>query len=129
MKKITHIEILTNLLFLIPIIISIKYHLQWYTIAIGTAFIVSILFHLSSEEKLLFYIDVFFSCILMFFNFVLLFLGHWRLPYSLGAILCAGMALIFYARQNKFDNGFNHSLWHVFSVGVCLFSIFTFMLF
>ena len=129
MKKIYQSEFLkySNLFFLIPLIIALFSGIYWYTIVLLVVFIVSYDFHFFSEAKEVYYLDVIFSSILMLSNFILLFMGHLILPYSVLAIICALIALFFYFRRSKHDYYFNHSLWHIFSSGVCIFCLITFL--
>lgn len=117
----------SNLFFLIPLAVAIFYSLYWYAIILLVVFIVSYDFHLLNEAKKIYYLDVIFSSILMLSNFILLFMGHLVLPYSALALLCALVALFFYFRRSKHDYYFNHSLWHIFSAGVCIFCLLTFL--
>jgi uncharacterized membrane protein len=129
MKKIYQNEFLkwSNLFFLIPLLIAIFSGLYLYSIILLAVFVVSYDFHFFNEAKDVYYLDVIFSSILMISNCVLLFNGHLTLPYSIFAVLCALIALFFYFRRSKHDYYFNHSLWHVFSAGVCLFCLMTFL--
>ncbi|MEI7765649.1 MAG: hypothetical protein WCI93_03650 [bacterium] len=131
MKKIYQNEFLkwSNLFFLIPLVVATFFKLYWYAVILLVVFIVSYDFHFFSEAKEVYYLDVIFSSILMLSNFILLFMGHLLLPYSLLAVLCALIALFFYFRRPKHDYYFNHSLWHVFSAGVCMFCQMTFLFF
>jgi hypothetical protein len=129
MKKIYQNEFLkwSNLFFLIPLVVATFSTLYWYAVILLVVFIVSYDFHFFSEAREVYYLDVIFSSILMLSNFILLFMGHLLLPYSVFAILSALIALFFYYRRSKHDYYFNHSLWHVFSAGVCIFCLITFL--
>ena len=131
MKKIFQHEALewSNLFLLIPVTLAIIYGLYLYAIILSVLFFVSFDFHYFKEAKDIYYLDVLFSYTIMASNFVLLFMSHWHLPYSLIAVLFALIALFFYFRRSKHDYYFNHSLWHVFSSGVCLFCLLTFLSF
>jgi len=131
MKKLYKHEALewSNLFFLIPFIISISYGIYWYSIIIIIVFIISFDFHKFYEAKEVYYLDTMFSSFLMISNLYLLFKGHLALPYSILAILCAFCALLFYLRKSKSNYYFNHSLWHIFSAGVCIFCLITFLTF
>ena len=129
MKKIFKTEALewSNLFFLLPLTIALFNNLYWYAGILAIVFIVSFDFHFLHEAKKIYYFDVVFSSILMLSNFILLFAGRWKLPYSVIAVFFALVALFFYFRRNKHDYYFNHSLWHIFSAGVCLFCLLTFL--
>ncbi len=113
----------SNFFFLIPLIIAIIYHLYWYAIILLVVLIVSYDFHLFHETKKVYYLDVIFSSILMLSNFGLLLMGHLNIPYSIWAIISVFLALVFYFRRSKHDYYINHSLWHIFSAGVCFFCL------
>ena len=131
MKKLYKSEALewSNLFFLIPAVFAFSHNLYWYVVILLAVFIVSFDFHFFKEAKQLFYLDVTFSSFLMLSNTVLLLLGNLKLPYSAIAIIFALIALIFYFRRSKHDYYINHSLWHIFSAGVCLFCLMTFISF
>lgn len=130
MKKIYQNEFLkwSNLFFLVPLIMAILFGVYWYAIILMVVFIVSYDFHFFNEAREVYYLDVIFSSILMLSNFILLFKGKLALPYSLLAVFSAMIALLFYFRRSKGDYYFNHSLWHFFSAGVCIFCLLTFIL-
>ncbi len=129
MKKIYQGEFLkwSNIFFLIPLALAVFNNLYWYAMVLLVVFIISYDFHFFNQAKDLYYLDVIFSSILMLSNFILLFKGHLLLPYCALAILCALIALFFYFRRAKRDYYLNHSLWHVFSAGVCIFCLMTFL--
>lgn len=131
MKKLYQNDFLkwSNLFLLIPLIVAINYSVYWYAIFMFFMFIVSFDFHFFHEAKQVYYLDVISSSIIMLSNFILLFMGHWLLPYSIIAVLFALVALFFYFRRPKHDYYINHSLWHIFSAGVCIFCLITFLLY
>jgi len=126
MNEIKQVKFWSNVFFLIPLAMALWYHIIWYSIIIGLVFIISSYFHFKSEKRLE-KVDVTSSTTLMVANFVLLFLGHWNLPYSIIAIVCAVIALSFYARQFRYGYNFNHGMWHLFSAGVSSFCLVTFL--
>ena len=115
----------SNLFFLIPLTIALIYNIYWYAIVLLALFIVSFDFHFFKEAKEVYYLDVIFSSLLMFSNFVLLFSSHWELPFSAIAITFALVALFFYFQRSEQNYYFSHSLWHIFSAGVCIFCLLT----
>jgi hypothetical protein len=129
MKQVFKTETLewSNLFFLVPIFLAIIYSMYWYAAILLVVFIVSFNFHFLHEAKRLFYLDVIFSSLLMLSNFILLFLGHWKIPYSIFAVAFSLIALFFYFRRKKHAYYLNHSLWHIFSAGVCFFCLMTFL--
>lgn len=129
MKQVKEMKFWSNIFFLIPFFISINYNLYLYSMIIGIVFVVSSVFHFCNENKIIYYFDVIFCSILMLSNFILLFAGHFILPYSIFAVICAIIALIFYFKQSKDSYNIYHSMWHFFSVGVCIFCLITFISF
>ncbi len=128
MNQVRQIKFWSNIFFIIPLAFAISYEVWWYSIVMGIVFIISTLFHFKEEEKGgLEYVDVTSSTGLMLSNLILLFKGHWILPYSVVAIICAVIALTFYARQFKYGYDLNHGIWHIFSAAVSFFSVATFL--
>ena len=78
------------------------------------------------KNKYLNYLDVLFSNLLILSNVVLLFMGHWILPYSVITIIFTLIAILFYFIQSKHYNIY-HSVWHIFSAGICYFSLMTYI--
>lgn len=118
----------SNLFFLIPLGLGVNYELYWYAIILLVVTIVSYDFHFFSEAMEVYYLDVFFSSLLMLSNFILLFRGQWQLPYSAIAIGSALLALVFYFQKSKRNYYWNHSMWHILSSGVCIFCLLTFVI-
>ena len=108
---------------------AVVYGVYWYAVVLLALFIVSFDFHFFKEAREVYYLDIIFSSLLMLSNFVLLFVGHWALPFSAVAVLFALIALFFYFRRSEQNYYKNHSLWHIFSAGVCVFCLITFLAF
>jgi uncharacterized membrane protein len=100
----------------------------WYAVICLALFMVSFDFHFFREAKEVYYLDVIFSSLLILSNFFLLFEGHWKLPFSAISIIFALIALFFYFLKSKRNYYMNHSLWHIFSAGICIFCLVTFIL-
>jgi len=116
-------KIWSNLFFLVPLLIAAYLGLNLYVAVVGITFLISLLYHMREEDKLLYYADVLFSGILMLANFLLLFMSGWRLPWSAGAVIFAALAIWSYTSKFKKGDSFRHSLWHIFSAGVSLFCL------
>lgn len=130
MNKVRQAKFWSNIFFLAPLALAASYELWWYSVVMSTVFIISTLFHFREEEKdTLEYIDIATATGLILSNLVLLFKGHWTIPYSIFATVCAVIALIFYARQFKHGYDLNHGFWHVFSAAVSFFSVATLLAF
>jgi hypothetical protein len=125
MREVQQLKFWSNLFFLIPFAFAVSYKVWWYGIVIGTVFIISSIFHFYKEQKFVF-VDVTSSTLLMASNFILLFSGHWKTPYSLIAVVCAVIALSFYFKQNKSNYNIYHGFWHIFSAAVSFFCVATF---
>ncbi|MBP9821526.1 MAG: hypothetical protein KBC98_01435 [Candidatus Pacebacteria bacterium] len=128
MNQTKQMKFWSNIFFIVPFALAVAYEVWWYAIVIGIVFIISSIFHFYEEKKLEI-VDVCSSTTLMASNFILLFKGHWALPHSAIAILCAIIALSFYFRQFKHGYDFNHGMWHVFSAAVSFFCVTTFLVF
>lgn len=113
----------SNLFFLIPLALAASAGLYLYTAVIAAVFVLSLAFHLHEENKILYYWDMFFSGLLMFANFLLLFISRWALPWSAFAVICAGAAIFLLKGRPETDENKSHALWHIFSAGVCLFCL------
>jgi hypothetical protein len=113
----------SNLFFLIPFALAVSAGFYLYSTVILTVFFLSLAFHLREENKILYYWDMFFSLLLMFANFLLLFAGHWALPWSAFAVICAALAIFFFRGRPDMDENKSHGLWHIFSAGVSLFCL------
>jgi hypothetical protein len=131
MEKIYKKEVLkwSNLFFLIPLFVAVIYGAYWYAILLLAVLIVSFDFHFFYEANEVYYLDVIFSALLMVSNLTLLFWGHWALPYSITAVVFACIALFFYFKSSVENYYLNHSIWHVFSSGVSLLCLMTFLTF
>lgn len=116
----------SNLFFLIPFIVSIKYEILYYSLILGSTILISSVFHYSNSFKYR-YPDVIISLILIISNFYLINAGSWKFPFSLIAIFIAIMAILIYYLQFKRDRVFYHNIWHMLSAAICYFSILTFL--
>jgi hypothetical protein len=125
MKSIRAFKFWSNAFFLIPLALSLS-KIYWYAFVIGLVFFISSYFHYYNEKKLE-YVDVTASLSLMVSNLTLLFIGHWKLPYSFGAIIFGVIALYFYYRQFKYGYEFNHGVWHVCSAIVSTLCVLTYI--
>lgn len=119
-------KVWSNLLFLIPLLISIQYGLYWYLFIIGLAFVFSTTYHLRNETMYAFH-DFIFSSILIISNFYLLFKGNINSNYSLVALGISVFAIYFQQRALKYSYDFNHGVWHILSALICIFSLISFV--
>lgn len=115
----------SNLFFLIPLTMSLKFGIVYYSYILGAMILISSLFHYSDNFKLR-YPDIFISSILIISNFYLIIMGNWKLPFSLFAILIAVLAVLVYCLQFRSRRILLHNIWHILSAAICYFSILTF---
>lgn len=116
----------SNLFFLIPFALSIKFEIFYYSLILGIVIMISTLFHYSNNFKFR-YLDIFISTILIISNLYLLSIGGWKLPFSLVTILIAVLAILVYYFQFRSHRILLHNIWHILSAFICYFSILTFL--
>lgn len=127
MKPFNKFQFWSNLFFLIPFIYSLMYRVWWYSVVILFATLISFMYHFNKKNKFSLYLDLFFSIVLILSNTFLLFLGSWKMPYGLLALIFAIIALVFYFIKNKRNLDIDHALWHLFSALVSLFCLAAFL--
>lgn len=115
------------MLFLLPLLFAVFYKVALYIPIIATVFVISSIYHYSNE-KVLVDIDMAFALLLIFANFILLFIGGILSPFAISALTLAILAGYFYFRQQKHGYDLNHGLFHIFSALISIFSILTFTL-
>lgn len=116
----------SNSFFLIPLLLSIKYGILWYSIILGCMIILSSIYHYSNNFRFR-YPDIFVSSLLIISNIYLMTLGNWDIPFSVLALITAVIALLVYYLQFKNHRVFYHNIWHILSAAICYFSILTFV--
>lgn len=114
---------ISHVFFLLPLVLALFLDIKTYVLVISLMLIFSLLYH--GVRKYDFSIfDKFFANLLIFSNIVLCILGHFALPYFL--IVCILIPISFYFWLQKTRYSWNHSLWHIVSAYICIFSILTF---
>ena len=115
-------KIWTSLLFIIPAIVSFCLHLYLYFGVITLAMLSSVAYHKMKERKF-YWLDLVASFILMGFNLAFLLkakldLNFWLIP--IGFVI---LSFYFWNKAHKKQYGFNHSLWHIFSMMITTYSV------
>lgn len=116
------LKILTELLFLIPLVIALFLGLYLYSAIILCSIIVAILYHLNHEKKF-FYTDVIVSLILIATNLYFAYLSDFKYPYFNLAVVSLIASAYFWFKAQKKNYDLNHSMWHISSVLITIFCI------
>jgi hypothetical protein len=116
------LKIITELLFTIPLILTLTKEKYLYSIIITLSIIIALIYHLSKEKKCLF-LDSTFSTILVCTNLYYVYKADFKYPYFQLAMVALVAAFYFYFRAQKKNYNFNHSMWHVASMLITLFCV------
>lgn len=114
----------SNIFFIIPLLVSIYLDLRAFTIIIGSVSLFSTYYHIS-EKKELIVVDRLLASLLILSNIVVAYLGYFRFPYFVIAVILVIPAFYFYLRSMKCNRDYNHGLWHIFSSLITLFCLLT----
>lgn len=79
-------------------------------------------YHLNNEKKY-FALDVLISLLLISTNLYYLYLGKFESPFFQLAIIAVITSFYFWAKAQKKDYDFNHSMWHIASILITLYCI------
>jgi len=113
----------SHLFFLIPLLLSTYIQIYWYMFVISIMLIFSFLYH-GTKEKLFSQIDRVCAISLIVSNVVLCLLGAlWSVHFLL---VCVLIPTSFYFLFKKDRYYWNHSLWHIVSAYICVFSLLTY---
>jgi predicted membrane channel-forming protein YqfA (hemolysin III family) len=102
----------SNLLFVIPLVISVYFQMWGMVCIIAGTLASSIAYHTFGGDRNLM-IDRVFGILLIFADGILVFLGHFVFPYFLLAIFFGGIALSFYMRKEFIRFNLHHGMWHI----------------
>jgi len=125
----------SNIVFLFPFALAVFFGNLIVSLLIASVFVASTLYHFTSEKEKGFFLtlDQTLGSFLALFNAGLVAFGAFTPPYFYFALVFVAFALYFYKRQYQlwFENNFSeyeiyHSLWHVASSLITVFSILTF---
>jgi hypothetical protein len=116
------LKLWTSLLFFIPALIALYFHLYIYAAVILLTMMSSVLYHLA-HEKILYWLDVLVSILLMVFNLAaLLPLKLFSFTWSV-VLVAVLVSIYFWYRAHKGNYDLYHSLWHIVSVIITLICI------
>ncbi len=116
------LKILTEFIFLIPLIIAAWAGLYVYTAIISFSMAGGIAYHLY-EEKKFFKLDVALSLLLISFNSYYIYLAKFPFSFFYPACVTLTLSIYFWLKAQKTKYDFNHSMWHVSSVLITIFCI------
>ncbi len=109
------LKILTQLLFLIPLTLTLFNELYGYSTIIALSIATALLYHLTKEKKFLIH-DIIASTALISTNLYYIYLADFPPPYFTIALLALLSSMLFWSRAQKSNYNFNHSMWHISSV-------------
>lgn len=115
----------SHIFFLLPLILALYLDIRIYVLVISLMLIFSLLYHGIRKYDFSIF-DRFFASLLIFSNIILCVLGNFALPHFL--MVCILIPVSFYFWFQKTSYTWNHSLWHITSAYICIFSILTFYL-
>ncbi len=125
-KQARNAVIVSNVLFLIPIIIAVKEGLYFYALLLTVATSISIIYH-ASHEKYLGSIDRTLATTVIIANLYLCYLSGFKEPFFATALLFVVFAFYFFFKA-KNNYSLNHALWHVCSVVITLMCVLAYVL-
>jgi hypothetical protein len=111
------LKISTELLFTIPLLLTLVAGLYVYSAIIVLSIISALLYHLNKEKRFL-YLDVALSTALISTNLYYVYLSNFKFPYFPIALLALAASFYFWMRAQKSNYNFNHSMWHISSVTI-----------
>jgi hypothetical protein len=114
MRKISDVMILSNLAFLVPLLLTISKTLYLYASFIVAVFIFSCLFHLYKEKKFKF-LDGLFAWLLILVNLYTFYTRGLFHPNFWAALVFVAIGFYFKSK--------NHSIWHVASAIITMLAI------
>ncbi len=121
------LKIWSNIVFALPLIISIYYKIYILTALIFTVSLFSVLYHFYNEKKWKLF-DAIFSLLIIAYNLYLCYLSNFKFPYFHIALVFAIFSFIFYSKAHKNNYQLNHSLWHLCSSLITIFCILAYVL-
>jgi hypothetical protein len=116
------LKIITEILFIIPLLLALFSGLYFYSAIIAISFLTAMLYHLNHEKKYL-TIDIIASLALISTNSYYVYLSNFNYPFFHLAVLSLFISIFFWTRARKKNYDFNHSMWHISSILITLFCI------
>ncbi len=120
------LKIITELLFLIPLALTLWWSIYFYSAIIGLSIVSALLYHLHKEQKY-FYLDVVFSVILIITNLYFVYLSSFKYPHFHLAVIALVASFYFWWRAQNKNYNFNHSMWHIAIVVITISCILAFI--
>ncbi|MEN9614444.1 MAG: hypothetical protein RLZZ347_751 [Candidatus Parcubacteria bacterium] len=116
----------SNVVFVVPFILSLHFALYWHAIIVGLVIIFSVLYH-SSKINLFIRIDSLTSYTLIIANLILCFLGRFSMPFFALTVCSVITALYFYFHEKRQTYVWYHIAWHSMSAVITICSILTYV--
>jgi hypothetical protein len=116
----------SNLLFVIPLAVSVYFQIWVMVCIIAGTFVSSIAYHTYGGDRNLM-IDRVFGLLCMAADGILVFLGFFVLPYFLLAALAGIIGIFFYLKKKSVRFNLYHGLWHVFLSVSTFFCLLTYL--
>jgi len=110
-------KVWSNSFFLVPILLSISYHLYFHALLVLAAMTFSTVYHLSSEKRWG-TIDKIFAYLVIVYNLYLCYLSDFNQPYFSFALLFVFTGFYFFFKMKKDDYE-----WHISCVLITTFCI------
>lgn len=117
-----NIKIVTTLLFVVPLLLAIFFKLYVAVVTLSLSMLSSLLFHLN-QERFFKRVDIFCSTLLIASNSYLIYLSGFKYPYFQLAMAFVALAFYFWLKEDRRRYDFNHSMWHLASIGITLLCI------
>jgi len=111
------LKIITELLFIIPLTLTLVEGLYIYSAIITLSIISALLYHNYKEKRFL-ALDAILSTALISTNLYYVYLSNFKYPYFHIALLALIASFYFWMRAQKSNYDFNHSMWHISSVTI-----------
>lgn len=108
------LKIITELLFIVPLALTLYYGMYLYGAIIVTSVTSGLAYHISNEKKH-FSLDAVISLILISTNLYYLYLGKFESPFFQLAMIAVITSFYFWVKAQKKNYDFNHSMWHIAS--------------
>jgi hypothetical protein len=125
--KVGQLKTLSTLFFLAPLLLAIYFRIWISALLLVGVIFASFKYHLANEKKFS-KIDRLHAWLLIASNLVICYLGKFKLPFFAIALLLVVLSFYFYIQENKNQKyDINHSLWHISSSLITVFSILTFV--
>ncbi|MEK7168735.1 MAG: hypothetical protein AAB778_01870 [Patescibacteria group bacterium] len=114
MRKTTDLAVISNLFFMIPLLLAISQSNIYHIALISILILSSFLYHFYKELKF-FIFDLVCAILLISYNFYSFYLfGYYSINF-LVALLFVGVGFIFYFKSLHKNYSFNHAIWHLCS--------------